>query len=248
MKGLFCALIGLLALPVSGQNWAIWYVGPNTNGLPTDFPARVEDVGTNSSWPGADMVCTNADHWRLQARDLARMGGTLPVSKLATGPAGKFLRADLTWQDPPAGGGGLPAGVIVMWSGTLAAVPSGWALCDGNNGTPDLRDRFIKGWQNGVNPGGTGGSSTYSDIINHTHTVTVNDPGHTHLTQRYPTATGTSSGFTIDTSMSGTLADNTLPTKSATTGITATTANPVGGVASITIEPPYFRLAYIMKL
>ena len=64
--------------------------------------------------------------------------------------------------------------------------------------------------------------------VNHTHGVV--DPGHTHLTQRYPTATGASTGFTIDTSMSGTLADNTLPTKSATTGIT--TQNPAGGVAA----------------
>lgn len=56
----------------------------------------------------------------------------------------------------------------------------------------------------------------------HGHGVT--DPGHTHLTQRYPTATGSSSGFTIDTSMSGTLADNTLPTKTATTGLTVNNA------------------------
>lgn len=36
-------------------------------------------------------------------------------------------------------------GMIVMWSGTIATIPSGWALCDGTNGTPDLRDRFIVG-------------------------------------------------------------------------------------------------------
>jgi microcystin-dependent protein len=61
-------------------------------------------------------------------------------------------------------------------------------------------------------------TGTQSGVAAHAHAVT--DPGHTHLTQRYPTATGGSSGFTIDTSMSGTLADNTLPTKSATTGLT----------------------------
>lgn len=74
----------------------------------------------------------------------------------------------------------------------------------------------------------------FSGVINHTHTVSVNDPGHTHLTQRYPTATGSSSGFTNDTSMSGTLTNNTLPTASGTTGITASTQNPGGGVSSIT--------------
>lgn len=98
----------------------------------------------------------------------------------------------------------------------------------------------------------TGGAATHTHaahtgVVNHTHPVT--DPGHTHLTQRYPTATGGSSGFTIDTSMSGTLASNTLPTASATTGVT--TANPAGGVASLTHDspahlPPYF-VSYIWK-
>ena len=71
--------------------------------------------------------------------------------------------------------------------------------------------------------------------------VTVTDPGHTHLTQRYPTATGGSSGFTIDVSMTGTLADNTLPVKSNTTGITAT-ANTGGANNSINILNPYITV------
>ncbi len=156
---------------------------------------------------------------------------------------------------PPAGS--LPAGIIVMWAGLLANIPVGWALCDGAGGRPDLRDRFIKGWANGENPGATGGAAThqhtYSEVPNHTHPVVVTDPGHTHLTQRYPTATGASSGFTIDTSMSGTLADNTQPVKTATTGITASTQNPGGGVASGTTaaasnEPAFYKLAFIIKL
>lgn len=85
---------------------------------------------------------------------------------------------------------------------------------------------------------------SYTEVLNHTHNVNITDPGHTHLTQRYPTSTGASSGFTIDTSMSGTLADNTLPTKSNTTGITATTSNPAGGVASGTTGNPSATLTH----
>lgn len=92
----------------------------------------------------------------------------------------------------------------------------------------------------------------------HTH---IQDP-HSHLTQRYPTATGGSSGFTIDTSMSGTLADNTLPTKVATAtnqnatatnqAATATNQNATatnqntGGGAAFSRMPPYL-VVYMWK-
>ena len=39
----------------------------------------------------------------------------------------------------------MPRGGIIVWSGTLGNIPGGWALCDGANGTPDLRDRFVYG-------------------------------------------------------------------------------------------------------
>ena len=40
---------------------------------------------------------------------------------------------------------GMDAGMIAMWSGKLEDIPNGWVLCDGNNETPDLRDKFIVG-------------------------------------------------------------------------------------------------------
>lgn len=83
----------------------------------------------------------------------------------------------------------------------------------------------------------TGGAKAHqlstAEIPAHAHAVT--DPGHTHLTQRYPTATGGLSGFTIDTSMNGTPTDNTLPTKSATTGVTI--QNTGGGGAHNNLQP-----------
>lgn len=65
----------------------------------------------------------------------------------------------------------VPRGLICMWSGS--AVPSGWALCDGTNGTPDLRDKFIVGSGNGYNIGATGGSNTVT-------LTTAQMPSHTH--------------------------------------------------------------------
>jgi hypothetical protein len=58
----------------------------------------------------------------------------------------------------------LPQGCIVLWSGTLATVPGGWAVCNGQNGTPDLRDKFIMGG-GGVNAAlATGGASSATNV------------------------------------------------------------------------------------
>lgn len=59
----------------------------------------------------------------------------------------------------------VPTGAILMWSGTVASIPEGWVLCDGNNLTPDLRDRFIWGAGDGApfaDPGDTGGTLTHN--------------------------------------------------------------------------------------
>lgn len=57
---------------------------------------------------------------------------------------------------------GVPQGAIIMWSGLIAAIPAGYKLCDGTGGTPDLRDRFVRGAPAGVDPGGTGGADTHT--------------------------------------------------------------------------------------
>jgi len=59
----------------------------------------------------------------------------------------------------------VPKGSIIMWSGDLDSIPSGWALCDGSNGTPNLSDKFIYSVHSGENPGAVGGTQ------NHYHTV-----------------------------------------------------------------------------
>lgn len=61
---------------------------------------------------------------------------------------------------------GVPVGGIILWSGLLTDIPDGWALCNGLNGTPDLRDRFVVGAGTSYNPGGTGGANTVALSIN----------------------------------------------------------------------------------
>lgn len=152
------------------------------------------------------------------------------------GPQGPQGLQGIQGEPGPEGpaGSALPAGVIVMWGGLVANIPAGWALCNGQNGTPDLSGRFIRGTV--TDPGATGGSLT------HTHADHSGVINHTHALQRFPTTTGGSSGFTADTSMSGT-----------PTAVTLTTGAVVGGVASLTHdtpnnEPPYYALCFIQKV
>lgn len=125
-----------------------------------------------------------------------------------------------------------------MWSGLLVNIPVGWALCDGQGGRPDLRDRFVVGAAAGANPGATGGSNTHghgftqpsdhaalahsahagASVANHTDVV-----NHVHVENINTATTGGATGFPAlkDTSTSG----------SEATGLS--TANPTsGGVAA----------------
>jgi len=51
----------------------------------------------------------------------------------------------------------VPSGSIIMWSGSIGSIPVGYYLCNGSNGTPDLRDRFVIGAGNSYAVGATGG-------------------------------------------------------------------------------------------
>ena len=61
----------------------------------------------------------------------------------------------------------VPTGVIMMWSGSVASIPSGYYLCNGANGTPDLRDRFVVAAGSAYNPGDTGGHDSVD--LTHAH-------------------------------------------------------------------------------
>ena len=151
----------------------------------------------------------------------------------------------------------VPAGVIVMWSGSIASIPSGWALCNGSNGTPDLRDRFIVGAGSSYAVAATGGSKD-AIAVSHTHTATVTDPGHAHEIVSsgrgrsspgndpvfFNTKTRSGSASFEGVSASTVTANN--GTSSETTGVTVgiSTTGSSGTNANL---PPYYALAYIQK-
>ena len=75
----------------------------------------------------------------------------------------KVLRADFNADNQKIDAAlkaAVPAGLIAAWSGAASAVPAGWALCDGANGTPDLRGRFLVGAGGDYAVGDVGGAAT----------------------------------------------------------------------------------------
>ena len=147
-------------------------------------------------------------------------------------------------QTAPAVSNTVPSGLIAIWSGSTGSIPSGWLLCNGSNGTPDLRNSFILGAGNTYAVGATGGS-TDAIVVSHTHAATstsvVSDPGHNHtvsMQNGYVTYGGgpgiTGSGINYPTSVVGT----GISVSNSTTGVSGTNAN----------LPPYLGINFIIKV
>lgn len=142
-----------------------------------------------------------------------------------------------------------PAGVIVLWSGSIGSIPAGWVLCNGNNGTPDLRDRFVVGAGSTYSVDATGGSAD-AIVVSHTHTATsvVTDPGHTHTLDSPRQPAGGVIGGSTNTPAAAPSGGPIPTTDSNTTGITVATTNASAGTSGTNANlPPYYALCYIMK-
>jgi len=178
-------------------------------------------------------------------------------------------KADMEWA--------MPRGAIIMWSGLLANIPVGWALCDGANGTPDLIGKFITGAASPTtDPGETGGTNSLNLTTDnlpahthiateaaHTHTIsgTVASAGaHTHTmtppgsTNGKGDPTGSYAGFqsTSSTSSGGATGSAGAHTHTLSAAATSTTPNitvsDTGSGAAFDNRPAYYALAFLMKL
>jgi hypothetical protein len=140
----------------------------------------------------------------------------------------------------------IPAGGIFLWSGSIGSIPAGYVLCNGSNGTPDLRDRFVVGAGSTYAVDATGGSAN-AIVVSHTHTATsvVTDPQHLHGITTVADNSGSTSGI-VRTSIGGSI--STINTASNSTGITVATTNASAGTSGTNANlPPYYALCYIMK-
>ena len=160
----------------------------------------------------------------------------------------------------------VPSGLISMWSGTIASIPTGWVLCNGSNSTPDLRNKFIIGAHSdtaGVAYSTITGSNTTSGgtkdaiVVSHTHTATA---ASTSITG---TITGVSQTFNDNGSVSGVFTKQTgflldggpyeyTPRNSGQVTLDAShthaiTVASTGDSGTNQNLPPYYALAFIMK-
>lgn len=161
----------------------------------------------------------------------------------------------------------MPVGSIVAYHGLLSDLPTNWKVCDGTNGTPDLRDRFIIGVSSAKPSGATGGSAN-AIVVAHQHTYSgatgtesalhshgVNDPTHTHLWgNNNQNATAAGAG-----SLGGSGAGTASATSASATGISLGTESALhthsysgattvtGAVGTDANLPPYYALVYIRR-
>ena len=194
------------------------------------------------------------------AADAAKASGDFDVTGLllstgldVSGPAtvsGKVyvkgdaaVKGNLGVAGSISGLGTVPVGAIVIWNGQSNKIPDGWALCNGNNGTPDLRNRFVVGAGKSYKPGATGGNASYHLTTNHL-------PAHSHLyagdddlVKVKPGNTGYSATSNIKETPGG---FDAVSSSSGNARIYRTSA--VGGGVDIDNRPPYYALCYIMRV
>ena len=193
---------------------------------------------------------------------LQTTGGTMTGALVLSGaPTASLQAATKGYVDAS-----FPVGGIIMWSGSIASIPSGWALCNGTNGTPDLRDRFVVGAGSTYAVGATGGSAN-AIVVAHSHAISSTAAsGGTH--QHFVVTNGTHGGegglstttyigrrsawnsdFSYDFATASSEANIGLTSNAgAHTHSITSTASTEGSSGINANLPPYYALAYIMKV
>ena len=146
-------------------------------------------------------------------------------------------------------------GMIMMFQGATA--PSGWAFCDGQNGTPDLRDRFIVGSGSTYSLNATGGSAD-ATLVSHSHTTNSTiEEGSTNAKSLTGTFKNEPHGNTVTTTgiFTQTVVNHNEDSSQGNGGILVSidathrhTTDSQGSSATNANLPPYYALAFIIKL
>lgn len=147
------------------------------------------------------------------------------------------------------GGQGGPSPEILLWAGLVGDIPPGWVLCDGNNGTPNLTNKMLRGNSSmGGSVGTVGGQNTKSlstsQIPSHGHNGTLNDVGsHQH---NYSAGSGGGGDDTFDEPVrNGVFTRSTSTDGSHAHNINVSSTGSGSGIEN---RPQHLQVGYIMKL
>lgn len=260
--------IALLDNSTVGGTWDVHAYIPENVTWGTNSLALGSTVITGGTWNGGTIGTTYggtglnsfsaANNALYSTGSTTLTAGTLPIAAGGTGQTtasaainalvpsqtGNSGKALVTDGTSVSWGAAFVSGMIIMWSGSIGSIPSGWLLCNGTSGTPDLRDRFVIGAGNSYAVNATGGSAD-AIVVSHTHTATssVTDTGHLHQYggSRQVQAGGDNSGPYVG-------GNSFYNTGSATTGITVGTSISTTGSSGTNANiPPYYALCFIMK-
>tara|TARA_R100000697_G_scaffold54251_1_gene67450 strand:+ start:43 stop:996 length:954 start_codon:yes stop_codon:yes gene_type:complete len=156
--------------------------------------------------------------------------------------------------------GTIPSGGIILWSGSSSSIPTGWVLCNGSNGTPNLTNRFVIGAGSGYGVGSTGGSAD-ATLVSHSHTTdSIIEMNNTNGKSLTGAIVKISEGFNREGTATGVFTktndgNNTVTGSLSTSPVSGVTmdANHRHGMTSAGTSgtnanlPPYYALCYIMK-
>lgn len=195
------------------------------------------------------------------------VSGTIPFSnfkRLSLGSLKTYIdsvsaataTAQSTANAALAAAGTFSAGMIMMWAGNPASVPTGWALCDGLDGRPNLKGKFIVGFSattGSYTMGAQGGAASVTLNTNQmpSHNHSVIDVGHRHDFQTGGDNAMDDGGIYVqgrnnpDNRVRWQSSVGAWPVQFSTTGISI---NNSGGGLAHENRPPYYTLAYIIKL
>jgi hypothetical protein len=204
--------------------------------------------------------------------DSMTVAGTLNVTGNlqldgAAGTAGQVM-VSAGSGSTPTWGNAFVAGMIMLWSGSAASIPSGWLLCDGTNSTPNLRDRFVVGAGSTYAVGATGGTTTaagaISGTVGDTALTEAQMPKHWHrMVGPFGTTNVQGGEFGFGNYGGGTPDDTAFAYGTWSAGADATSGSQTTGTANGSPHthsfsgtftgtsganlPPYYALCYIMK-
>lgn len=198
---------------VSGTDWYIKTDAVESNMLATDSVTS-DAIAANAV--GVSELNSSINTTLNAVSNKADIGGNISLFTNDTG----FI----TQSQVPTS---FVTGMILMYTGTTA--PTGWALCDGTNGTPDLRDRFIVGSGNTYSVGNTGGANSVNLNVNE-----IPSHSHSYVGHTYP-------GSGPEQNQAGGPEDRTSFNVNKTTGTT-------GSGQAHENRPPYYALCFIVKI